>query len=38
MKKCLEKGLSEPVNTNFTGTEELLDNLVNDITIALEQK
>jgi len=28
MKECLEKGLSEPVNTNFIGTEELLDNLV----------
>jgi len=38
MKECLEKGLSEPVNTNFRGTEELLDNLVNDITKALEQK
>jgi len=38
MKECLEKGLSEPVNTNFTGTEELLDNLVNDIMKVLEQK
>jgi len=36
MKECLEKGLSKPFNTNFTGTEELLDNLVNDITKVLE--
>jgi len=35
IKECLEKGLFEPVNTNFTGTEELLDNLVNDITKVL---
>jgi len=38
MKEYLEKGLSEPVKTNITGTEELLDNLVNAITKALEQK
>jgi len=38
MKECLEKGLSKPVNTNFAGTEELLDNLVNDINKAQEQK
>jgi len=38
MKECVEKGLPEPVNTNLTGTEELLDTLVNNITTALEQK
>jgi len=38
VKECIEKGLPEPVNTNLTGTEELLDTLVNNITTALEQK
>ncbi len=38
IKECMEKGLPEPVNTNLTGTEAILDTLVNDITIALEQK
>jgi len=38
MKECIEKGLPEPVNTNLTGTAELIDTLVNNITTDLEQK
>jgi hypothetical protein len=36
-KECIEKGLPEPVNTNMTGTEAILDKLTKDIVTALEE-